>query len=221
MRPPSQSRLAPLRFPCMGTGGSSPKVERAAWPSFLRGEDSQEILARLSQADPLHLREAAARRLREVWFLLEPDRVFHRTLAVCADAVPCEDPPQDLSAWARGKLDLAIDQLVRLDSEAEFAHPELLTDAEKDFPLLTECLLLEPELVRAASVAFNSLEPLPRRAFFELLIEGREPPEVIEAGPWDEDGLYEAIQTALATLGLDVQPEPADDQPQGKGKRKR
>lgn len=181
----------------------------------------QEVFARLSQADPLHLREGAARRLREVWFLLDPDRVFHRAIAVCADAVPCEAPPEDLSAWARRKIDLAIEQLVHADHDAELAHPELLTDEEKAFPLLTDCLMLEPDLVRAASVAFNSLEPLPRRAFFELLIEGREPPEMIEAGPWDEDAIYEAIQTALATLGLDVQPEPADDQPQGKGKKKR
>lgn len=201
-------------------GGSTPKAGRA-WPSFLRGQDSQEVHARLAQADPLHLRETAARRLREIWFLLDPERVFHRAVAVCAEAVPCEQPPPDLSEWARGKIDIAIQQLVHRDREAELSHPEILTDEEKDFALLTDCLMLEPELVRAASVAFNALEPLPRRAFFELLIEGREVEQVIEAGPWDEDGLYEAVQTALATLGLDVPPEAQDDSPRGAGKTKR
>jgi hypothetical protein len=209
----------------MGVVGSSPKVGRPAWPGFLRAEDPQGIHARLSEGDPLHLREGTARRLREVWVLLDPDRVFRRALAVCADAVPCEDPPEDLAAWARVKIDLAIEQLVRADREAQLARPDVLTEEEKDFPLLTQSLFLEPALVRSASVAFNALGPLPRRAFFELLIEARPVPEVVEAGPWDEDGLYDAIQTALAPFGLDVPPGSTDDPPAGKrkkeGKKKR
>jgi hypothetical protein len=188
----------------------------ASWPSFLRGEDASEILARVSEGDPLRLEEATARRLREAWYLLEPERVFHRALAVCAKAASKEDPPHDLRAWTSAKIDVAIEQLVRADHEAEQAHPTLLSEAEKVFPLLTDSLMLDPELVRFASVAFNALDPLPRRAFFELMIQGREVGEVIEAGPWDEDGLYAAIQTALATLGLDVPPGAADDPPEAK-----
>jgi hypothetical protein len=190
--------------------------DRPLWPSFLRGDDAQEIHARLSQGDALRLLENSTRRLREVWFLLDPERVYNRALGVCAKAASREDPPEDLGAWARVKIDLAIEQLVREDLEEERAHPEFVSEEVKAFPLLTDSLMLDPELVRTASVAFNSLEPLPRRAFFELLIEGREVGEVIESGPWDEDGLYQAIQTALATVGLDVPPEPVDDQAKGK-----
>lgn len=189
----------------------------AAWPSFLRGGDAGEILARLSAGDPLRLQEASARRLREVWILLEPERVYHRALAACATGAAIDDPPADLSAWARAKVDLAIEILVRADSEAEQSHPELVNEHEKIFPLLTDSLMIDPELVRFVSVSFNALDPLPRRAFFELMIEGREVAEVIEAGPWDEDGLYEAVQAALATMGLDVPPEPPDDPKEGKG----
>ncbi len=190
--------------------------DRSNWPSFLRGSDPQEIHARLSQGDALRLLENSTRRLREVWFLLDPERVYNRALGVCAKAASREDPPEDMEAWARTKIDLAIEQLVREDLEEERAHPEFVSEEVKAFPLLTESLMLDPDLVRSASVAFNSLAPLPRRAFYELLIEGREVPELIEAGPWNEDGLYQAIQTALATVGLDVQPEPADDQAKGK-----
>jgi hypothetical protein len=195
---------------------ASRKPAAASWPSFLRGADASEILARLGEGDPLRLEEATARRLRQAWFLLEPERVFHRALAVCAKAASKEDPPADLAAWVQAKIDLAIEQLVRTDSEAEQANPGLVSEDEKVFPLLTDSLMVHPELVRFASVAFNALGPLPRRAFYELMIEGREVGEVIEAGPWDEDGLYQAIQTALATLGLDVPPETADDPPEGK-----
>jgi len=200
----------------METKEASRKPEPAHWPSFLRGGDASEILAHLSEGDPLRLQELSARRLREVWYLLEPERVYLRSLAVCAKAASKEDPPQDLSAWKLAKVDLAIEQLVRKDHEAERAHPELVDEEEKVFPLLTDSLMLDPELVRFASTSFNALDALPRRAFFELLIEGREVADVVEAGPWDEDGLYEAIQTALATVALDVPPEPPDDPGQGK-----
>lgn len=174
------------------------------WPSFLRGRDAGEVLAHLSEGDPLHLRERAARRLRELWILIDPDRTFHRTLALCAQGAVLEDPAEDPMAWAAGKLDRAILDLVRLDREAENDRPEILNEEERDFPLLTQSLLLEPGLVRSVSVAFNALDPLPRRAFFELLIEGRPVGECLENGPWDEDGLYDAIQTALAAMNLDM-----------------
>jgi hypothetical protein len=195
----------------MGAEGADRGSGPSSWPRFLRGSDAQEILARLSEGDPLHLVEATARRLREVWILLDPERAYRRALAVCAKAASKEDPPEDLATWVRAKIDLALEQLVRQDREAERARPETLSEEEKTFPLLTESLFLDPELVRTASVAFNSLEALPRRAFFELLIEGRELAEVIEAGPWDSDGLYDAVQTALATVGLDVRPKAKDD----------
>lgn len=200
----------------MGTRPTSSEVKRT-WPSFLRGEPA-EVLSRLSDTDPLRLREGTSKRLREVWFLLEPDRVYERALLVCADATVADDAPEDSTAWAVSKIDLAIEQLVHEDRRAEFDHPEVLSDVDKDFPLLVECLLLDPELVRAASVAFNALEPLPRRAFFELLIVGRDVGEVIENGPWDEDGLYDAVQTALATLNLDLRDDSADDQLQAEDK---
>jgi hypothetical protein len=193
----------------MGRGEASLEKTPTAWPSFLRGADSAEILARMSTGDPLRLLEIASRRLRERWILLDPDRVFYRALGVCADAAAHEDPPGELAEWARSKVDLAIDQLVRTDREAESAEQEL-AEAEASFPLLTDSFMLEPELVLPASVAFNALPDLPRRAFFELLIEGCELAQCLERGPWDEDGLYEAIQEALASLGLDVSPDSFD-----------
>ena len=82
-----------------------------------------------------------------------------------------------------------------------------LTDEERDFPLLAQSLMVEPDRVRAVSVAFNLLDPLPRRAFYELLIEGREVGDCLEKGPWDEDGLYVAVHEALAVFGLDLSAE--------------
>lgn len=192
----------------MGDGGTS---SPGSWPSFLRGEDDGEVLARLSHADPLHLRERSARRLRERWFLVEPDRAYHRAVAACAYGARRESPPSDLDAWTLAKIDMAIDQILNADREAERTRPDLLEDEEKEFQLLTNCMMIEPELVRFVSVQFNALDDLARRAFFEICVEGREIPDIVESGPWDEGMLYEAIQAALAPFGLDVGSEAEED----------
>ncbi|HEX6885332.1 MAG TPA: hypothetical protein VF530_18300 [Planctomycetota bacterium] len=165
------------------------------------------MYAHLCNGDPLRVRERAALRLRETWYLLEPDRVYEKALGTIAVAARCDDPPADLDGWAALQIDRTIARLVRADEEAERTSPGLLTDEQRTFPLLTESLRVDPELVRTVSVAFNVLPPLPRRAFFELLIEGAEVADCVERGPWDHDGLYAAIHTALAALGLDLSPE--------------
>jgi hypothetical protein len=157
-------------------GDREVSLEQAGWPSFLRGDDASHIHARMGNGDPLRLRERSARRLREVWYLLDPDRLFARAVAACAESAAHDEPPPDLDAWALEMIDRAVDQLVHADREAEHTKHSTPTDEEKDFPLLTESLMLEPEDVRRVSVAFNALDALPRRAFFELMIEGREPP---------------------------------------------
>jgi hypothetical protein len=165
------------------------------------------VHAHLCNGDPLRVRERTARRLRETWFLLEPDRVYEKALAVIAVAAKRDDPAEDLEAWTTAQIDRTIERLVRADQEAEHANPGFSSDEERNFPLLTDSLFIDPELVRPATVAFNSLPPLPRRAFFELLIETVDVAECVERGPWNHDGLYEAIHTALAAIGLDLYSE--------------
>lgn len=177
---------------------------RTYWPSFLRGESAEWILARLSEGDPLRLAERCARRLREKWVLLDPERVCLRALGVCAEAAAREAAPADLEAWVATKVDATIERLVDEDREAERTRPGELSEEEQKFELLTRSLLVEPGLVRTVSVAFNDLGPLPRRAFFELLIEGAEPLEVIERGPWNKEELHAAVLNALRVIGYDV-----------------
>ena len=186
-----------------GAGKRGVAAERRYWPAFLRGDDASEIHARLSgDGDPLRIRERVARRLREVWFLLEQDRVAARTYLLCAYGAATEPAPEDLEVWSFGKIDLAIQQILHRDAEAEEREPGLLEEEEKQFPLLVECLLREPGRVRHYSVAFNALPELTRRAFFELLIDGRDVLEVIEGGPWNRESLRAHVLQALAVLEL-------------------
>lgn len=185
----------------MGGSGTSSEGPRRHWPAFLRGDDPEEIYARLlGDGDPLRLQERVAKRLREVWFLLEQDRLVTRTAVLCAKAALAEPAPDDLEAWTIARIDQAIEQLVRRDEEAERCDPQHVEESEKHFPLLTHALLRDPARVREHCVRFNALEPLARRAFFELMIEGREVVEVIEGGPWNRESLHAYVLQALATL---------------------
>jgi len=181
---------------------------RSHWPSFLRGGERGAIFARLSESDPLRLGERSARRLRERWLLIDPDRAHARAVALCADGAASEEPPRDLAAWTLEKIDLALEQLLRTDEENE-RNAEPPGAEELSFPLLTNSLMITPEQVRRVAVAFNALEPLSRRAFFELLVEGRDVLEVLEQGPWDADGLHDHVTRCLGSLGYPVPPRQA------------
>lgn len=182
--------------------GDAHVPERRYWPNFLRGEP-QEIHARLLENDPLRLRERCAVRLRERWLLIEPDRAFARAAATVALGVGLDDPPADLERWTLERIDKALDLLLEADRQAELVGDP--PDQEQStFPLLTDSLLVEPARVRAVALAFHALDPLSRRAFFELLIEGREVPDVLESGPWDADQLHDHVTSALRALGFDL-----------------
>jgi hypothetical protein len=200
----------------MGRDGSSPDAPRRYWPAFLRGDDANEVYSRLlGDGDPLRLQERVAKRMREVWFLVEHERLVIRTAVLCAKGAVSEAAPEDLEAWSIRKIDAAIDQLLRRDEEAERREPALVEEEEKVFPLLTYALLRDPQRVREYTVRFNALEPLVRRAFFELMIEGREVMEVIEAGPWNRETLRGYVLQALAALDLPLPPEtPKKESPQ-------
>jgi hypothetical protein len=192
----------------MGRDGTSAEAPRRYWPAFLRGDDAREVYSRLTgDGDPLRIQERVAKRMREVWFLVEHERLATRAAVLCAKGAVAEPAPEDLEAWTVLKIDKAIEQLVRRDEEAEAREPALVEEEEKVFPLLTQALLRDPQRVREHSVRFNALEPLARRAFFELMIEGRDLMEVIEGGPWNRETLRGYVLQALAALDLPLPPE--------------
>jgi len=181
-------------------GGNERIPDRRYWPNFLRGEP-REIHARMLDSDPLRLRERCAVRLRQLWLLIEPDRAFARAAASVALAAQLDDPPADLESWVQARIDQALQQILEADRLAELAGDPL--DAEqRNFPLLTSSLLVDPDKVRAIGFAFHALDDLSRRAFFELMIEGREVLEVLDAGPWDADQLHDHLSAALRALSF-------------------
>ncbi|MEQ1892027.1 MAG: hypothetical protein ABL998_05750 [Planctomycetota bacterium] len=185
--------------------GDAQTPERRYWPNFLRGEP-REIHARLLENDPLRLRERCAVRLRARWILIEPDRAFARSAACAALCAAQDQPPPDLEKWAIACIDKAFEQILASDRAAELAG-DPPDEEQRTFPLLTDCLMVAPERVRSVALAFQALEDPVRRAFFELLVEGREVLQVLQEGPWvDADQLHDHTHASLRVFGHNPPP---------------
>src|SRR5262245_24123127 len=155
----------------------------------MAGKPAGDVLARISNGDPLKLYPLCARRIRDTYFVLDPDRVFERLLPLVAVGIQVEAERCTEAGWLTGRVDRAIQALIDHDREEERRGvPD--EDPEEHFRVFVEALYLEPSLARLASVRLNGLEERVRKVFYLLLIEGRPLEEVLEAGLAPEERLH-------------------------------
>lgn len=168
----------------------------------LAGQPAPEILARISSDDPLKLYAGVAQRIRDRWFVLDPDRVLERALPIVAVSLEhhpegCEHPD-----WLLERMDRAIQLVLDSDREEDRRGP-LDTDGFPDprFEVFVRTFLVPPALSLAASVRLNGLGDRVRRVFFELMIEARPVEECLERGLGPPEQLRIDALTALWGLG--------------------
>jgi hypothetical protein len=168
----------------------------------LAGRPASESLSRLASDDPLKLYEQVARRIRERWFVIDPDRVFEHALPIVA--VSLEHEPEGCSQpdWLTARVDRAIHLVLDADREEDRRGP-LDTDGFSDprFAVFVTTFLVEPPLALAAAVRLNGLNDRVRRVFFELMIEARPVEECLERGLGPPEQLRMDALTALWGLG--------------------
>jgi hypothetical protein len=166
----------------------------------LAGKPSAEILARISNGDPLRLYPLVVRRIREASYLLDPDRAFERMLAEVAVGLQleaqCSEP-----GWIIEKADAAIRSVLERDSaqERDGIPPER---PEEYFRLFVESFFIEPPLARLSSVRFNGLEERIRKGFQKLIIEALPLDEVLAMGLGPPERLQLDILLGLKAIGL-------------------
>lgn len=178
----------------------------ARWPALFAGGSAREILSRIVQGDPLCLREHVAQRMRAEAYLLDADRVQLRGLARCARRAVRYHGRPELAAWLATIVDESIEELLREDHEAAQSHASAENTHAGAFAALARPLGLDPETMRSACVLFNRLPAPERRAFFDLVIQGR-PLDLLarESG----EGATEIARRARRALEalLSVQPQ--------------
>jgi len=177
------------------------EADSAALIRRMAGKPASDVLSRLSNGDPLKLYPLCARRIREAYFVLDPDRVFERLLALVAVGIEVEAEKCGERDWLLGRVDRAIQSILDHDREEERAGVPA-ENPEEHFSLFVEALYLEPPLARLASVRLNALEERVRKGFYLLMIEGRPLEEVLEQGLGPEERLHGDILLALQAVSL-------------------
>jgi hypothetical protein len=167
----------------------------------LAGKPAAEALSRLSNGDPLRLHPRCARRIRETYFVLDPDRVFERALVLVASGMEQEPERCTGQEWLVARIDRAIRAVLELDRDQERSgippeHPE------EHFRLFVEAFFVEPPLARLPSVRLNGLDERIRKGFYKLLLDGLPLEDCLAMGLGPPERLQLDILLALQAIGL-------------------
>lgn len=190
----------PLPRPPEGSPGA--RARRLARAALLAPQTLEARLGSITGGDPLSLYPLGAARARERCLLLDPDRVFDEGIFnVVALSVLLEER-DDFDAWLLERVDEALDNLVRRDSEA--LRRGVLDDGEvrESGEYLSGCLGLSAGEGLAAATRFNRLPFRTRRTFFALLVEQLPLEDCLRVGLGPRDELRErALRAVEAILG--------------------
>lgn len=184
---------------------AAPRSARAGdWRAILAGASPREVLARLMNGDPLALASVVEERLRVRAYLLDADRVFLRAAARCARMAGRYrgDPP--LAAWLAERVDEALLELVEEELEALAGGCESGPD-QAVFESLARPLGLDPGRTRRACAVHNGLDEELRRAFREVVLEGRDLDGLARAGGRSATAIARAARRALLAVLAEIE----------------
>ena len=168
------------------------------------GLPAEEVHAKISAGDPLHVHETCMRLLRSRAILLDPTRVHREALREIAfDAELCsfEDIHPE---WLDNSVNRAIDRTLHADRTDEEARRPF---SNGDYEYLTEMFLLDPDLGRQASVGFHALPFWVRNVFVRMIIEDVQPDDAVARGLGTRAELRHAIWSVFVAVGTVTQEE--------------
>lgn len=174
------------------------------WRSILAAASPREVLARLMNGDPLDLAHVVEERLKARAYLLDADRVYLRTAARCARLAARYrgDPP--LATWLAERVDESLLELVdeELEALASGASPqgELAV-----FESLARPLGLDPARTRRACAVHNALDEAERRAFREVVLEGRDLDQLARGSARSATAIARAARRALLAVLAEIE----------------
>lgn len=203
-RPRSRSEATPRATTAPETQDSESALRLADTLTLLRrmaGRPAAEVLARITDGDMLRLFPLCAQRIRDTFYILDPERVFERALAEVAVGIEIEGERSAEPAWLLERVDRAIQSVLERDRHEEHAGipPE---QPLKHYPLFIQSCFVEPALARLASVRYNALDGRVRQGFQKLIVEAMPLELVLEMGLGPPDRLQLDILHALQAIGL-------------------
>jgi hypothetical protein len=187
---------------------AEPLPVAGAWRTLFDG-GSGEVLARLTNGDPLDVWPRCAKELARRRLVVHPERLLAAALARIALLAPGYRGRPAIEAWLEERVADALDALVADDLRAEIQGAPLSPDRQSDYAMFVEVFGVEPLAARRAAVVFNSRPIACRRAVFALAFEGRSIQEVVALGSGDETEVEGHLAATLAALTRLDPPDPA------------
>jgi len=140
--------------------------------NILYGAAPKDVLERLLNGDPLNLAPMCLARLKERAILWLPEHILSLAMAcVARDAWEYRGQPE-LSIWLRQRIDKSIHiALTKAHTDEQNGVPAV----ESDLPLLdllVEGFGIHPSRTRLALLHFHSLDPILRRTFQAIFVDG-------------------------------------------------
>ena len=169
--------------------------------ALLVGPSPSSILKAITPGDPLGLEVLSLERTLARAMLLDPFRVYLRTLARTAHDAFTDSfvGRPHMHGWLVGRVERVLETLTLEESESPCHEPE----SDPYYEHVSNVLGLPLARARSACTGFNRLDERVRQAFFSVTIDER-------SAEWcatDGLGSFAQVQADLAharrTLGLD------------------
>lgn len=134
--------------------------------------------------------------------IIDMERLYFRAVARVAHAAIRYRGTPPLAEFLRGRIDTAIDDLVREDAAADAEGLPLAREDQSRFRFLTQVLGVEPHLSRSAAVRFNVLDEEVRQTFFALVVEMRKFHRYVAEGNGPPERVRSHLRMAFEAIGV-------------------
>lgn len=202
---PPRGKEGHPRTRASGRGGRSPT------PADLLDGLPIEVLARITENDPLDLARRVFDRVGELALMVDADRTTALVFATVARRAPELEGGEPPDGWLQNCIDMALRDMLHED-RLEARLGLVPDDPEGDrYGFLSESLGIDSASARDVAVVFNDLALHVRRSFFAMVVDGKSLLQCAEEGLGTADQVREHVRRAfeaISTLGDVDEDEP-------------
>lgn len=139
---------------------------------FLSSGDSEAVLNRIVDGDPLGIQERCSAWTRKRFYLIDFERMMMRTMAMIAHTGRKYRGQVPFNDWVFERIDASADQLMEEEVEQERTGAPVSQPYSAHYEVVANIMGMTPEDTRPGCIRFNQLPLPPRRAFFDMCIDG-------------------------------------------------
>ena len=175
--------------------------------TLLRGTRPSQILARITDGDPLGVGPRVMQFLRKRAVLMDSARLCLRTMAHIAHDAPFYEGDPPITEWIGEVIERSVRDLMQEDAYDEATKSPLRQPTDERYDFLVNLLGIPPGKARRACVTFNALPSRDRRTFWAVCVEGKSVHRYVAEGNGPPKKVKRRIENVFRALSfLDEDP---------------